>query len=190
LRHRACRSGGEDSIGENVQQPTVQPRRVAFSRARQDASGLRFGGGDFGGEAAVQHRSPIDKPRLGECRKATEMNRAAPDFDVDAPAVSFAPSTDRVEHKPAILPLLGVGCPPAIVGTVARFVIDAIERIGWRWSKPHVGEERHEIMPPAVAHADATAAVASKTGMLRAVAPPVHLIPSDVFKSRPLAPLS
>lgn len=51
------------------------------------------------------------------------------------------------------------GGPAAILRAIGAVVVDAVDRVGWRWARAHISEEVIERRAPAVAHGYASPAV-------------------------------
>ena len=68
-------------------------------------------------------------------------------------------------------------------GATSQIFVAAIDRMGPGGARPHVRQERHEIMVPAFAHANAAAAVAGKARVARIAAAAHQCVPGQVFSS-------
>ena len=78
----------------------------------------------------------------------------------------------------ALVQSLFSGCGPAtIAGLVSTVIVDAIDRVFWRWPPAHIRQEILEGLKPARADRDATLAVATKIGSARIATPFLHTPP-------------
>jgi hypothetical protein len=79
-----------------------------------------------------------------------------------------------------VVVLLNSGGPAAILRRVRSVVVKAVKGIP-RWARPHVRQERTEIIPPAVAHNDAAATVQPTFMVREPIAASFSLAPHAVF---------
>lgn len=70
--------------------------------------------------------------------------------------------------------------PTHIARFVGLVVVDAIERVTGR-ARPHIAQERFEVVPPLGAHGDAAAAVVGVGDVLRIVAAALHRLPRPIL---------
>src|ERR1700732_17381 len=103
---------------------------------------------------------PVGTPRFRKCFETAEICGLPADSDTRTPRAALTLHPDGVAHVPLIMRLLVSRSPAAVFRRVISIVVQSIERICRRRPRPHVGQERHKIALPAVAHADAAAAIA------------------------------
>lgn len=85
---------------------------------------------------------------------------------------------DRVRP---IVGLLGLRCPAAVLRMVAAFIVDAINRVGRRWARPHVLVERQKAVQPSLAHGDALPCVLWMRPAAEVTAPSLYRDPRVIF---------
>src|SRR5258708_12147525 len=85
--------------------------------------------------------------------------------------------------------LLRLRGPAAVAGFVVAVVLDAVDRVLRRRSRPHVRVERRVVVEPTIAHQDAAASVVLVALVVRIEAAFLHRTPDCIFRrSRSLVP--
>lgn len=77
--------------------------------------------------------------------------------------------------------LVGLGSPLAVLFAVRAVVVNAVNRMQGRWTRPHIGIKVCKAFYPAFANRNATTAIATVRPYLRVVATVFHLIPNAVL---------
>src|SRR5262249_43793985 len=117
-----------------------------------------------------------------------QIDLASLDPNVDLPPPVRMGTTGRPKYQSGIASLLPGRRPATVLRRVVAVIVAAVERMGARGARAPVGEERHEIVAPAVADLDAAAAVAGKIAVVRLAAPADHAVPALVFRLRKWTP--
>lgn len=86
--------------------------------------------------------------------------------------------------------LLHGSCPPAIRRLVMTVSVDAVKAVFRGWLRPHVREERGEVVGPSLADVNAAPAVQPEMLSVRVKAPGLHGGPRSVFFCEPIARLA
>lgn len=81
----------------------------------------------------------------------------------------------------AVVCLVNVGDPSAIVRRVMAVVIGAVDAVLRGGPRPHVSKKRGEALAPLVAHGDTASAVVGKGALIRVVAAAFDRRPGAVF---------
>ena len=136
---------------------------------------------DLGGDPGPHTCLPVGKSCGAARREAAQMNLAALDANAGMPASAPIRATGRSVYQPGIASLLPGRRPSAVFWCVVTVVVEAVERVGARGAQAHVRQERHEIVAPAVAYADAAAAVAGEILVIRFAAAADHAVPDLVL---------
>lgn len=71
--------------------------------------------------------------------------------------------------------------PTAVIRRIVAIIVDAIERVFWRWARPHVAVKRHEVIAPTLADIDTPTAVIGVIRSLLVEATRLHASPCLVF---------
>ncbi len=93
----------------------------------------------------------------------------------------FSVPTDEL-GRAFIVRLIDARGPAAILRRVRAVVVVSLNGVLRRGARPHVVQERREIVAPPVAHADATTSVVLVEGPLRVVTPLLNQSPHIVFR--------
>src|SRR5215469_7640127 len=143
---------------------------------------------DLGSDSDPHAGLAVGKLRPTAGSEGAHIHLASVDPNVKLPASAPIGSTDSSLYQPGIARLLPGGRPTAVLGRVIAVVVDAVERVGSRGARAHVGEERHEVVAPALAYLDAAAAVAREIRAVRPATAADHAVPDLVFGMRKRAP--
>jgi hypothetical protein len=81
----------------------------------------------------------------------------------------------------AIARLLQPRGPSAIPRRIWAIVVDAVNRMPWRWLRSHIAKKRLEAIEPFCGHVDTPRAVSTEAGILRIAATLFRRAPRDVF---------
>ncbi len=76
--------------------------------------------------------------------------------------------------------LLACG-PSAVVKFVVAIVINAVNRVLWSWSRPHIIKKRLKRVSPLVAHRDASPAIMTISGVVRVATSKFHALPGTIL---------
>jgi hypothetical protein len=144
---------------------------------------------------AVDHPGAGASPAIGCHRlrlalECAEEDRTAVDVDSRLPAILPAQITGayRIGGSRFVSLLLGARCPAAIAWFIAARVVEPIDRMARGRARTEVGEERHEVVTPARAHADAAPAIGWESRVAWVAATTHHSVPDVVFPTRKTAP--
>lgn len=83
--------------------------------------------------------------------------------------------------RPTIIRLLFRRSPSAVAWGIRPIIVDSVERVSG-WARPHVAQERGEVISPFLAHYDATLAIVAVPIGLRVVTAVLCCNPAFVFR--------
>src|SRR5207344_2015015 len=92
------------------------------------------------------------------------------------------PVTGQPVVVPTVVLLFTSGRPPTVLRRVGAVVVEAVNRVLGTRSRPHVGQKRRVVMPPAVADRNPTSSIPRITAMRRLDTPQDHLMPHRIFR--------
>jgi hypothetical protein len=102
----------------------------------------------------------VSPPRFRKRFETAELRGMPADPDACTPRAAVALHSNGGAHLLFVVRLLETRGPAAVFRPVVAIIVEPIERVRARRARSHIGKERHEIVPPAVAHADAAGAIA------------------------------
>lgn len=105
-------------------------------------------------------------------------------------AVAIRPSSqgkifsliDQEGRFSSVVQLFFSESPAHIARFVVAIVINAVDRVFWRWSRPHIAQEGGERVAPRVTNANAASAVMMKKWRRRVMTPVFHIGPSTKLR--------
>lgn len=80
----------------------------------------------------------------------------------------------------SIILLFFTSCPAAVLRRVRTIIIDTIQAVVTRWSRPHIGDEVTYIPRPSIAHVDPSPPVSPPGCAIRVGTPLDHTVPKIV----------
>lgn len=184
-------SGRAGRVKEHVQELTIQRAFLAVVGAMRNGAGASCpGSGKFDNYSVPQRGLPIKSLRFRECFETPERGSIPTDPDLRTPPLAVAPHSDGLVHELPVVCLLITRGPSAVFRCVVAIIVQAIERVRGRRPHAHIGQESHKIVPPALAHADAPAAITGEMLVTPVTATRHHAVPSDIFVPGKLTPFA
>jgi hypothetical protein len=94
---------------------------------------------------------------------------------------------NRLALRATVERLLASGRPATVARFVVSVIVDAVNGVVGGRTRPHISQERGEVIAPAVAHGDASPAVIRPALDVRVVTAVLEADPGRVFHGLPLA---